>query len=57
MELQERRSWKGYPWEALDALQKEPQSRAKSTCLALNGVKQAEQLRRKYKLEIFNLCD
>ena len=49
-----RRSWKGYPWEALDALNDEgfinQSKRAKSVYLTVNGVKKAESLRRKYKI-------
>ena len=49
-----RRSWKGYPWEALDVLSDEgfisQSKRAKSVYLTVDGVKKAEQLRRKYKI-------
>ncbi len=49
-----RRSWKGYPWEALDALADEgfinQSKRAKSVYLTVDGIKQAEQLIRKYKI-------
>ena len=52
-----RRSWKGYSWEALDALQEEglisQSRRAKSVYLKVDGVKKAEQLRRKYKIGNF----
>ena len=49
-----RRSWKGYPWEALDSLNDEgfinQSKRAKSVYLTANGVKKAERLRRKYNI-------
>ena len=49
-----RRSWKGYPWEALDSLNDEgfinQSKQAKSVYLTVNGVKKAEQLRRKYNI-------
>ena len=49
-----RRSWKGYSWEALDSLNDEEfinqSKRAKSVYLTVNGVKKAEQLRRKYNI-------
>lgn len=48
------RSWKGYPWEGQNALSDEgfinQSKRAKSVYLTVNGVKNAEQLRRKYKI-------
>ena len=48
------RSWKGYSWEALDSLNDEEfinqSKRAKSVYLTVNGVKKAEQLRRKYNI-------
>jgi len=49
-----RRSWKGYPWEALDTLHEEgfisQSRRAKSVYLTVNGIKRAESLRHKYKI-------
>ena len=49
-----RRSWKGYPWEALDALSDEgfihQSKQAKSIYLTVDSVKKAEALRRKYKI-------
>ena len=49
-----RRSWKGCPWEALNALSDEgfihQSKRAKSVYLTVDGVKKAETLRRKYKI-------
>jgi len=48
-----RRSWKGYPFEALDALEEDgllsQTRRAKSVYLTEVGVKKAEELKRKYK--------
>ena len=50
-----RRSWKGYPWEALNTLSDEgfinQSKRAKSVYLTVAGVKKAETLRCKYKIE------
>ena len=49
-----RRSWKGYLWEVLNTLSDEgfinQSKRAKSVYLTVDGVKKAEQLRRKYKI-------
>jgi hypothetical protein len=48
------RSWKGYPWEALDALNEEglisQSKRAKSVCLTADGIKKAKGLKRKFKI-------
>ena len=47
------RSWKGYPWETLDALEEQgfirQGRRAKSVYLTEQGVKQAEVVRKKFK--------
>jgi lysophospholipase L1-like esterase len=49
------RSWKGYPFEVLDALQEKGyisqgkyKSRSKSVILTEDGIRQAEQLKKRY---------
>jgi hypothetical protein len=50
-----RRSWKGYPWDALNTLEEDEfitqSRRAKSVCLTDDGIKRGEQLKKKFKIK------